>query len=152
MPVGPMKRSVLAALALTLAACQPVTPPVVLPSGPTSSATPAPTPSNIEPGGTLRVGLAREIGSLDPAADEDASRPVTRQVYEGLVAHGPSGGEAVGVLATKWTVAADMRTWTFALRSGVVFHDGTPLDAAAAAASLGRRADDPLIESAKASD
>lgn len=143
-----MKRPLLAALTLAFAACQPVPPPVVVPV----TGTPVPTATSIEPGGTLRVGLARDIGSLDPGVDEDASRPVTREVYEGLVAHGAAGGEATGVLATKWMVAADMRTWTFTIRDGVVFHDGTPLDAAAAARSLGRRVNDPVIETAKATD
>ena len=151
MPVAPMKRLLLAALTLSLTVCQTApqpSPPVVLPP----SGSPVPTATSIQPGGTLRVGLAQEIGSLDPGADEDAARPVTRQLYEGLVAHGAPGGEATGVLATKWILAADMRTWTFFLRSGVVFHDGTPLDAAIAATSLARRASDPVIESAKAAD
>ena len=77
-----------------------------------------------------------------------------RQLYEGLVDR--VGDRIVGRLATKWAVAADGRTWTFTLREGVRFHDGTPLDAAAAAASLIRPIDrtggttDPVIESAAA--
>ena len=42
-----------------------------------------------------------------------------------------------GWLATHWE-AVDETTWTFRIRDGVTFHDGTPLDAAAAKASLER--------------
>ncbi len=41
-------------------------------------------------------------------------------------------------LATRWAVSADGRRWTFRLRDGVSFHDGTPLTAQAASASLRR--------------
>ncbi|MFD0635749.1 ABC transporter substrate-binding protein [Catenulispora yoronensis] len=39
-------------------------------------------------------------------------------------------------LATSWTTSADLKTYTFKLRPGVTFHDGTPLDAAAVKANL----------------
>ena len=41
-------------------------------------------------------------------------------------------------LATSWTPADGGKTWTFALRPGVKFHDGTPLDAAAVCANFDR--------------
>lgn len=41
-------------------------------------------------------------------------------------------------LATGWTVSEDGCTWTFGLRKGVVFHDGTPLTGETAALSLNR--------------
>src|SRR5581483_606775 len=47
-------------------------------------------------------------------------------------------------LATRWRVSPDGLVWTFTLREGVRFHDGTPLGAAEVAASLERlRAADP---------
>jgi len=64
-----------------------------------------------------------------------------RQVYEGLVGLAPGTFSIVPVLATAWSVSADARTWTFTLRDGVHFHDGTALDADAAAASLRRLPD-----------
>jgi len=144
----------MAALAIVLAACQ-ATPPastpspsaVVLPSG--APATTTPSPSAKTPlGGTLRVALSAAIGPLDPQF-ADANPLVAAQIFEGLVARGPNG--AVPALATKWLVGADGRAWTFTLRDGVTFHDGTAVDAAAVAKSLGR-ANDPLIEKAEATD
>lgn len=99
-------------------------------------------------GGELRVALPSEVGSLDPRAP-DANPLVVAQLFEGLVALGANG--AAPWLATKWSVGPDQRSWTFALRGGVSFHDGTPLDAAAAAKSLGR-ANDPLIANVGAQD
>jgi peptide/nickel transport system substrate-binding protein len=43
-------------------------------------------------------------------------------------------------LATDWSLADDARTWTFKLRPDVLFHDGSPLTAADAAASIRRAA------------
>ena len=138
-------------VAVVFAACQEPVPspsaspsPVVLPSGTT---TPLPTPKT-PLGGTLRVALSSAIGSLDPQI-ADSNELVAGQIFEGLVARGLNG--VAPALATKWLVAPDGRAWTFTLRDGVTFHDGTILDAAAVTKSLGR-ANDPLIEKAEATD
>ena len=139
--------------ALVLAACRETAPtptptpsPVALPSA-TPTATPSPSPKT-PLGGTLRVALSSEIGSLDPAVA--GSNPlVTAQIFEGLVARGTNGVQPA--LATKWLVDADGRTWTFTMRDGVTFHDGTPFDATAATTSLGRP-NDPLIAKVEATD
>jgi peptide/nickel transport system substrate-binding protein len=143
----------MAVVAIVLAACQ-ATPPASTPSPsaavlPSSAATSTPSPTAKTPlGGTLRVALSAAIGSLDPQAAE-ANPLVVGQIFEGLTARGPTG--AVPALATKWLVGPDGRAWTFTLRDGVTFHDGTPVDAAAVAKSLGR-ANDPIIEKAETSD
>ncbi|HVR88052.1 MAG TPA: ABC transporter substrate-binding protein [Candidatus Limnocylindria bacterium] len=138
-------------LIAALAACQSIPPPVAVPSV-QATASPSPTAPlvSIQPGGTLRIGLAADVGLLDPGHDDDAARPVTRQIYEGLVANALDG--AVGVLATKWSVSPDGRTWTFTLRDGVIFHDGTAFDATAAMKSLMRAPNDPIVEGASAPD
>lgn len=149
-----MKSVVLFVVAsLVMAACQGTTPqPTPSPSEVVlASSTPTPTPSATSKtpvGGTLRVALSAPIGSLDPQV-ADPNPLVVGQVFEGLVARGQNG--PVPALATKWLVGGDGRVWTFTLRDGVTFHDGTPFDATAAAKSLGR-ADDPIIEKAEASD
>lgn len=66
---------------------------------------------------------------------------VIENTYEGLVAY-EDGSEAptiVPELAEQWTVSDDGLTYTFTLREGVTFHDGTALTSAAVAASFERR-------------
>jgi len=55
---------------------------------------------------------------------------VAEQMYENLVTTNVDGTHNP-VLATQWTVSPDMKTWTFTLRRGVRFHDGTLFNAAA---------------------
>lgn len=119
--------------------------PVVVPATSVPTASPS---AKVPLGGTLRVALSDPVGSLDPQS-ADANPLVVGQIFEGLVARGQNGVTAA--LATKWLVGADGRAWTFTLRDGVAFHDGTALDGAAVAKSL-TRADDPLIEAVEATD
>jgi len=58
-----------------------------------------------------------------------------RLVFEGLTAFG-GDGLIHPALATEWQTDANQHRWQFHLRAGVRFHDGTPLTAAAGAASL----------------
>jgi peptide/nickel transport system substrate-binding protein len=86
---------------------------------------------DITPGFT--IALDADAISLDPAVTLDGdSRLVTSQIYDTLVTYA-SGGNSVPVpgLATNWSVSSDKLTWTFNLRPGVKFHDGTDLDASA---------------------
>jgi peptide/nickel transport system substrate-binding protein len=56
---------------------------------------------------------------------------VTRQIEECLLGFKPGTLEVVPELATEWTPNADATEWTFKLREGVKFHDGTPFNAEA---------------------
>jgi len=47
-------------------------------------------------------------------------------------------GKVIPSLATDWTMSPDGKTWTFTLREGVTFHDGTPFTAGAMKTSLER--------------
>ncbi|MEP7289724.1 MAG: ABC transporter substrate-binding protein [Chloroflexota bacterium] len=76
---------------------------------------------------------------LDPASsyDENSNIPM-RGLYEGLVAlKGDSLNEVVPVLAESWD-APDNTVFTFKLRQGVKFHDGTAFNADAAKFGLAR--------------
>lgn len=69
---------------------------------------------------------------FDPlyATDGETFR-VTRQMTEGLVQYKPGTADIEPALAESWKPSADALTWTFKIRSGVTFSDGTSLDAAA---------------------
>jgi peptide/nickel transport system substrate-binding protein len=149
MTIGVRSLALAVVIATAMAACQGSTPdPSPSPSLIVATASPAQSPSpRAQLGGTLRVGVPA-LGPLEPRAI-GADPLVAGQVFEGLVARG-TNGVAPG-LATKWLVGTDGRTWTFTLRDGVLFHDGSAADASAIAKSFART-DDPIIEKADAPD
>lgn len=77
--------------------------------------------------------LPEEPATLDPVSTGSTSAAqVASCLYEGLVRLAPGSPLKVEpCLSTRWEVSADGLQWTFYLRPGVSFHDGTPLDAAA---------------------
>ncbi|MEV4415024.1 ABC transporter substrate-binding protein [Catellatospora sp. NPDC049609] len=76
---------------------------------------------------------------LDPALAADAeSLRITRQVLETLVRPEPGGARTGPGLAERFGVDATGTVWTFRLKQGVTFHDGTPLDAAAVCVNFQR--------------
>ncbi|MEU9890501.1 ABC transporter substrate-binding protein [Sphaerisporangium sp. NPDC051011] len=100
-------------------------------------------------GGTLRYAIAGTQVSLDPAVAATAvTGLIDRNIFDSLVFQTGPGAFAPW-LAERWTVSADGTTYTFTLREGVRFHDGTPLDAAAVKASLDHVVD-PKTKSAYA--
>ena len=87
----------------------------------------------------VRIGVVGLPAALDPmAALEGAGALVSRQVFDTLVAYRESTTDVEPALALRWTVSRDALTWSFTLRDGVRFHDGTPLTAKEAAASFER--------------
>lgn len=91
----------------------------------------------------LIIGRANDALSLDPAniTDIDSLR-VTVNIFETLVKYEKEGKEIVPALATSWKSSEDGLTWTFRLRQGVKFHDGTVLDADAVVFNFKRWMDD----------
>jgi len=93
-----------------------------------------------QPAGTLVVGLVAEPVALDPAQVTDLnSNRVGRRVAETLVAFAEGSTQIVPGLAESWTISRDGLQYTFKLRKGVKFHDGTPLDAEAVKFSIERQ-------------
>jgi peptide/nickel transport system substrate-binding protein len=92
-------------------------------------------------GGQLTVGLFAEPDSLDPATMHLLpSYQVTSSIYDQLlwrIAGQPAASFLPG-LATSYSVSPDGKTYTFKLRKGVKFHDGTPFNAAAVKATFDR--------------
>lgn len=93
-------------------------------------------------GGALVWALAERPAQLDPLrASSRASQLVTRQVHEPLVESlaGPFGDvRRLPGLAISSSASADDTIWRFALRPGVRFQDGTPLNASAVVANAER--------------
>jgi peptide/nickel transport system substrate-binding protein len=90
-------------------------------------------------GALLRVGLPSIPAVLDPATALDGVVPlIARQVFETLVQYREGSSDVEPGLATSWTVSRDGLQWTFRIRDGVRFHDGTPLAARHVAESLDR--------------
>ncbi len=89
-------------------------------------------------GKTLVFGTAADPVVLDPALVSDGeSLRVTDQIYEGLTALKPGSTIVVPSLALKWT-SKGAKVWTFFLRHGVKFHDGTAFNAKAVCANFNR--------------
>jgi peptide/nickel transport system substrate-binding protein len=91
----------------------------------------------------LVLGLNGDIGQPPDPDIYYANNGVAiiQNVYEGLVKYkdGANSPELAPALATAWTVNPQNTVFTFQLRDGVTFHDGTPFDASAVKASFDRR-------------
>lgn len=89
---------------------------------------------------TLLVGRAADVIGLDPARVTDAeSVEVAEQIFEHLVRSERGTSDVEPELATYWSCNEAGTEWTFHLRPGVRFHDGTPLDAGAVVFSFERQ-------------
>ncbi|MFT6025288.1 MAG: peptide/nickel transport system substrate-binding protein [Ascidiaceihabitans sp.] len=92
----------------------------------------------------ITVALQLEPPHLDPtsAAAGAIDSVLYSNVFEGLTRFMGDGSVVPG-LAESWEISADGTVYTFNLRSGVTFHDGTTMDATDVVFSLDRaRADD----------
>jgi peptide/nickel transport system substrate-binding protein len=92
----------------------------------------------------ITIGMQLEPPNLDPTGGAAAAidEVTYANLFEGLTRFGPDGS-ILPALATDWSVSDDRLVWTFTLRDGVQFHDGTAMDSADVLFSLDRaRADD----------
>src|SRR5690606_327813 len=79
--------------------------------------------------GSPAVPNTAEPPGWDPSVStsQEIPRVVYDNVLQGLVRFDRTG-EIVPALATEWSVSEDGLTWTFELRQGVTFHDGSSFD------------------------
>lgn len=87
---------------------------------------------------TLVIAQDTKVQTFDPQIVYDNTVRITRGVYETLVSLRGSTAEIVPKLATSWAATPDARQWTFKLRPGVRFHDGTELTSEAVKVSIER--------------
>lgn len=103
-------------------------------SAPTGGASVAPSASPSlggfpEGADVLEVAIT-EPSTLDPMRIQDpGSVLIARQLYEGLTAWDPLAEEVVPAAAEEWKVSRGGQRFTFTLRQGTTFHDGTPVTA-----------------------
>lgn len=85
---------------------------------------------------TLTIGWAEPPDTLNPATTgaRDVG-PIDVNVFDTLVWLTPSL-QVTPDLATKWSVSPDGKTYTFTLRHGVTFQDGTPFNAQSVVANI----------------
>ena len=90
-------------------------------------------------GGTLIFGRGGDSVGLDPAYETDGnSFMICDNVHEALVFYKEESTALEPGLASSWSISPDGLTYTFKLRKGVKFHDGTPFNADAVVFSHGR--------------
>ncbi len=96
----------------------------------------------------LRIALSSDPGldNLDNIVMSTNLIQANALVYEGLVKYGKKG-EMLPSLAESWDISEDGKKYTFYLRKGVTFSDGTPLNAEAVKFSFDRWVYDPKSSS-----
>ena len=101
-------------------------------------------PANAQtPPNVLVVGQIAEPKSLDPHAVTAVNDfRILMNVYDGLVRYKDGTLEVEPALAESWTISDDGKTYTFKLRDGVKFHDGTAFNAEAVKFNFDRMLDE----------
>ncbi|MFH0751282.1 MAG: ABC transporter substrate-binding protein [Chloroflexota bacterium] len=133
--------ALLVVAALAFAACggsAPTGAPTTAPaSGAPQPSSPAATPAPVD--ATFTYGShSQVVTDLDPATSYSNEVIAMHDIYETLTRYDAVTNKVMPALASAWTSSADGMTWTFTLRTGVTFHTGRAMDAAAAKAAIER--------------
>ena len=108
----------------------------------------APVPSSAQPPAAptgparreLRIGAPGVPAVVDPGAALDGiGAVISRQVFDTLVAWREGSTDIEPALATRWVASKDGLVWSFTLRDGIRFHDGSPLTSLDVAVSFERQ-------------
>jgi peptide/nickel transport system substrate-binding protein len=120
---------------LILAACAPAGAPAPAAQPPAAEETSSEAPA--AEGKTLVVADGTEPAGLYPPTSTGPPGTLDYLLYDPLVGHTENmEPDADRGLATSWEIGDDQVTWTFELREGVKFHDGTDFDANAVKVTL----------------
>jgi peptide/nickel transport system substrate-binding protein len=88
----------------------------------------------------IHIGVTGLPAAIDPVAALDGAGPlIARQTFDTLLAYREGSTDVEPALATRWSVSRDGLVWTFTLRDGVRFHDGTTLSATEVVTSFDRQ-------------
>lgn len=102
-------------------------------------------------GGSLTEGVVGTARFVNPLlAQSDTDRDLVALTYAGLMGRAGSGG-LVPVLASGYTLSSDGLVYTFTLRDGITFSDGTPVTADDVVFTV-EKAQDPALKSAVYAD
>ena len=94
--------------------------------------------SGASPISVFKVATSAAVTTWDPIQSFSTEAFYMPNIYEPLLWKNPDGAETEYSpgLATSWTHSTDNKTWTFKIRSGATFHDGTSVTAAVVKASF----------------
>lgn len=140
--------SMLVLVSLVLGACGPAATPTQ-PPAPTTPAQAQPTTPSVQPTTppptqppaekTLVIAIGADATYLDPeSVMNNESGFVMSAIFDGLTKYKKGTSEPAPGLAERWDVSPDGKVYTFYLRKGVKFHDGTPFNADAVLKELDR--------------
>lgn len=100
-------------------------------TAPASTAVPTSQPTRVTNGGTFIRAMTSEPASIDPqGAATSGLSLVIPYLFDTLVVR-DADNQLVPLLAESWQVSDDGKAITMKLKSGVTFHDGTPMNAQA---------------------
>src|SRR5881275_1752098 len=91
-----------------------------------------------KPGGSITVGLELDIPGFDPlkvGVFDTAAETAAAAIFDTLATLDDKG-KVQPKLALSWEPSEDFKIWTFKLRPGVKFHDGSPFNAEAVKANF----------------
>ncbi len=87
-------------------------------------------PAGAQPQKTLVIAIGADQTGLDPqTVQNNESGFIMSTIFDSIVNYKPGSSEVGPGLAESWTVSPDGKVFTFKLRRGVKFHDGTPVNA-----------------------
>jgi peptide/nickel transport system substrate-binding protein len=84
----------------------------------------------------LGIGSGSTTDSLDPGTYADNYMQSVGGALHNCLTEVTNTGDLIGEVAESWAASPDAKTWTFKLRSGIVFHDGKSLTADDVIASI----------------
>jgi peptide/nickel transport system substrate-binding protein len=94
-------------------------------------------------GGKVTLGVEQDIAGFDPlvVGVYDTGQEATAALVLERLTRLDDQGKPVPSLALSWTHSDDFKTWTYKLRPGVTFQDGTPFNAEAVVFNVQRQLD-----------